>query len=108
MCGCPTKAPGIPVADRERVSIDPSAWGEVMTRNVQGAGVGLYIARESIRAMGGDVWIEDNPSGRGMTSHMRLRLDALPALGNGSRLARNDRAATAASDRVFHELPAGR
>lgn len=102
------EGPGIPVADRERVFDRFVRLGEVMTRDVQGAGVGLYIARESIRAMGGDVWIEDNPSGRGVTFHMRLRLDTLPALGNGSRLARNDRAATAASDRVFLELPAGR
>jgi PAS domain S-box-containing protein len=54
---------GIPPAERERVfekfyRLDPD-----MTGGIGGTGLGLYIARELVRRVGGRVWVEPNEGG---------------------------------------------
>lgn len=65
------QGPGIPAADRERVFERFVRLGNVLTRETQGAGVGLFIARRSVEAMGGKIWAEPAPGG-GSTFHMRM------------------------------------
>lgn len=81
------EGPGVPSADRERIFQRFVRLGDVTTRDTQGAGVGLYIARASLRGMGGDVWVEDGADGRGSVFHVRLPLVAPAARRSGSRLA---------------------
>jgi two-component system, OmpR family, sensor histidine kinase KdpD len=56
------RGPGIPEKERERV------FDKFYRRNrgkgqLPGSGLGLHIAREILRAHGGDLWIEDAPGG---------------------------------------------
>lgn len=55
--------PGVAVADRERVFDKFTRLGDHLTRPQQGVGLGLYIVRRSVEAMGGTVWVDDAPSG---------------------------------------------
>jgi two-component system sensor histidine kinase KdpD len=51
------EGPGIPERDREKV-FDKYYRHSSVRRKVPGSGVGLHIAREIVRAHGGDIWIE--------------------------------------------------
>ncbi len=51
--------PGVPRADRERI-FEPFVRGEGETS--EGAGLGLYIAREVVRAHGGHLGVERSPT----------------------------------------------
>ncbi|MFP5297655.1 MAG: ATP-binding protein [Actinomycetota bacterium] len=84
------EGPGIPLEEREHIFDRFVRLGDVTTRNVQGAGVGLYIARASVRAMGGDVWVEDPPDRPGSVFHVRLPLITAEARRGDSRLATGD------------------
>jgi signal transduction histidine kinase len=55
--------PGIPAADRERVFARFARLDEGRGRDEGGAGLGLAIVRETARAHGGDVRLEDNAPG---------------------------------------------
>jgi PAS domain S-box-containing protein len=57
------RGPGVPVADRDRIFDKFTRLGDHLTRPQQGVGLGLYIVRRSIEAMGGTVWVEDAPGG---------------------------------------------
>jgi signal transduction histidine kinase len=55
------EGPGIPASQRERVfekfyRLDPN-----MTQGVGGTGLGLYICRELIQSMNGEIWVESEP-----------------------------------------------
>lgn len=50
--------PGVPVADRERVFDRFTRLGDHMTRPQQGVGLGLYIARRTVAAVGGRIACE--------------------------------------------------
>jgi signal transduction histidine kinase len=52
------EGPGVPKADRERVFERFVRLGSLLTRETQGAGVGLFIAKKSVEAMNGHVWVE--------------------------------------------------
>jgi signal transduction histidine kinase len=65
------EGPGIPPSQRERVfekfyRLDPN-----MTRGVGGTGLGLYICRELIESMQGQIWVESVP-GAGSTFSFEL------------------------------------
>ena len=57
------RGPGIPVGDREAVFAPFVRLEESRNRGTGGSGLGLSIARSSIRAHGGDVTLSDSPSG---------------------------------------------
>ena len=51
---------GIAVRDRERI-FDKFFRRHAVRDQVPGSGLGLYVAREIMRAHGGNVWVEDEP-----------------------------------------------
>ncbi len=65
------EGPGIPLNQQERIfekfyRLDPH-----MTKGVGGTGLGLYICRELIEGMDGDIWVESSP-GQGSTFSFEL------------------------------------
>lgn len=66
--------PGIPAEAREEV-FKPFYRLDV-SRNVEtgGAGLGLTIARDVVRGLGGDLTLHDSPSGGGLRAQIRLPL----------------------------------
>jgi len=65
------EGPGIPLNQQERIfekfyRLDPH-----MTRGVGGTGLGLYICRELVDTMNGDIWVESAP-GEGSTFSFEL------------------------------------
>ena len=65
------EGPGIPLSQQERVfekfyRLDPN-----MTKGVGGTGLGMYICRELVEAMHGDIWVESLP-GQGSTFSFEL------------------------------------
>ena len=50
--------------------------GEVMTRETEGAGLGLYITKRLVEAMDGEITVESRP-GQGTTFHVTLPLRAV-------------------------------
>jgi signal transduction histidine kinase len=65
------EGPGIPAAQHERIfekfyRLDPN-----MTQGVGGTGLGLYICRELIESMQGEIWVESVP-GEGSTFNFEL------------------------------------
>jgi signal transduction histidine kinase len=65
------EGPGIPLSQQERIfekfyRLDPN-----MTQGVGGTGLGLYICRELVDAMNGDIWVESAP-GAGSTFSFEL------------------------------------
>jgi PAS domain S-box-containing protein len=73
--------PGIPRADQDRVFERFSRLGNVLTRESQGAGVGLFIVRRSIEAMGGRVTIESEAR-KGATFHVTIPMAHPVAVAN--------------------------
>lgn len=65
--------PGIASADQERIFDRFVRLGEVLTRETQGAGIGLFIAKSAVDAMGGRIWVESTP-GKGATFHVEVPL----------------------------------
>jgi PAS domain S-box-containing protein len=55
--------PGVPPGDRDRIFEKFTRLGDHLTRPQQGVGLGLYIARRSLDAMGGDIWCDERPGG---------------------------------------------
>jgi signal transduction histidine kinase len=65
------EGPGIPLSQQERVfekfyRLDPN-----MTQGVGGTGLGLYICRELVETMNGDIWVE-SAQGEGSTFSFEL------------------------------------
>jgi signal transduction histidine kinase len=62
---------GIPAADQRRIfekfyRVDPN-----LSRGIGGTGLGLYICRELVRRMDGDIWV-DSREGEGSTFTFEL------------------------------------
>ena len=57
------EGPGVPPGDRERIFEKFTRLGDHLTRPQQGVGLGLYIARRSLDAMGGEIWCDERPGG---------------------------------------------
>jgi PAS domain S-box-containing protein len=55
--------PGVPFSDRERVFDKFTRLGDHLTRPQQGVGLGLFIARQSVERMGGQIWCDDRAGG---------------------------------------------
>ena len=78
------EGPGIATSDQERIFERFVRLGEVLTRETQGAGIGLFIAKTAMEAMGGRIWVESTP-GEGATFHLEVPLARPMALaGEGS------------------------
>ena len=81
--------PGIAAADLERLFEAFQQLGGANGRPVPGTGLGLTIAREIARAMGGDVAVR-SAIGEGSTFRFEARLPSVPApAGAAHRQARN-------------------
>jgi two-component system sensor histidine kinase KdpD len=57
------RGPGVAPADRDRIFDKFTRLGDHLTRPQQGVGLGLYIVRRSVEAMGGTVWVDEAPGG---------------------------------------------
>jgi PAS domain S-box-containing protein len=69
------QGPGIPEDDQDRIFERFVRLGDVMTRSSQGAGIGLFIAKRSMDAMGGSIWVESR-TGQGATFYITVPLAA--------------------------------
>lgn len=67
------RGPGIPQVDQERIFERFVRLGDVLTRATQGPGVGLFVVKKSMEAMGGEVWVEST-MGQGSTFHVTFQL----------------------------------
>ena len=63
--------PGIAPENHERIFERFVRLGDVLTRETQGAGIGLFIAQRSVEAMGGRIWV-DSKLGEGATFHVSI------------------------------------
>lgn len=70
--------PGIPTVDQDRIFERFVRLGHVLTRETQGPGVGLFIVKKAVEAMGGQVHLESSP-GKGSTFTVTVPL-ARPAV----------------------------
>lgn len=68
------EGPGIARIDQERIFDRFVRLGDALTRDTQGPGVGLFIVKRSVEAMGGSVEVESEPGGGGATFHLRVPL----------------------------------
>jgi signal transduction histidine kinase len=55
--------PGVPAAERGRIFERFARLDDARTRDRGGAGLGLAVVAESVRSMGGQVTVQDAPSG---------------------------------------------
>jgi signal transduction histidine kinase len=65
------EGPGIPLNQQERIFEKFYRLDRQMTKVVGGTGLGLYISRELIEGMDGDIWVESAP-GQGSTFSFEL------------------------------------
>jgi PAS domain S-box-containing protein len=73
---------GIGIASEARERIFERLERAVDSRNYGGLGLGLWIARESARALGGHITVESEP-GKGSTFTVELPLTPRPPVGRG-------------------------
>jgi signal transduction histidine kinase len=68
---------GIGLAEDEREKIFQKFYrvGEEMVRQTEGTGLGLYLARELVRQLGGSITAESSGVGKGTTFRVTLPLD---------------------------------
>jgi PAS domain S-box-containing protein len=67
------EGPGIPKIDQDRIFERFVRLGHVLTRETQGPGIGLFIAKRSIEAMGGSISVDSTPD-EGARFHVRVPL----------------------------------
>ncbi len=63
---------GIPNEERGHLFGRFSRLESAQTSQIRGAGLGLYICRQTMRAMGGDVWLHSSEPGRGSVFALAL------------------------------------
>ena len=69
---------GIPAAERDRIFDRFYRVDDARTSSTGGSGLGLFIARELARAMGGDLTVESE-LGSGSTFTLRVPLAPIPS-----------------------------
>lgn len=74
--GVHDSGPGISSEDQERLFHKFVRLSSSLTTSVRGTGLGLWICRQYVEAMGGSIWVE---SEIGHGSHFQFALPALPA-----------------------------
>ncbi|MCA9003245.1 MAG: hypothetical protein KDB61_15080 [Planctomycetes bacterium] len=57
------RGPGVPASERQAIFGRFHRGGEEETRNTKGTGLGLYLVRRTLEAMGGSVRVGDRPEG---------------------------------------------
>lgn len=57
------EGPGVAPEDRERIFDKFTRLGDPSTSSHRGVGLGLFIARRSLEAMGGEIWCDEGPAG---------------------------------------------
>ena len=67
---------GIPQGERSRLFGRFARMESARASQIRGTGLGLYICRQTLRAMGGDVWLAASEPGRGSTFALALPMDA--------------------------------
>ncbi len=55
--------PGVPRSDQHRIFDKFTRLGDHLTRRQQGVGLGLHIAKQSVLALDGKIWVEPTPGG---------------------------------------------
>ena len=98
------QGPGIPDDDRERI-FEKFTRLDGHGRPAPGVGLGLYIVRRSVEAMGGTVWVDDGPAGG---SAFSFTLPAVPVKAKRAPSGLGDRDAVDRHGRIRAESPAGR
>jgi signal transduction histidine kinase len=56
---------GIPPDERQRLFGRFSRLDSARQSQIRGVGLGLYICRQTLRAMGGDIWLSESAPGKG-------------------------------------------
>jgi signal transduction histidine kinase len=72
---------GIPLEEGERLFTRFSRLTAARSSQIRGTGLGLYICRQLMEAMGGAIWLHESTPGRGSTFALALPLAAPPANG---------------------------
>jgi signal transduction histidine kinase len=67
---------GLAVEEREKIFQKFYRVGEEMVRQTEGTGLGLYLARELVRQVGGSITAESPGVGRGTTFRVTLPLSS--------------------------------
>jgi signal transduction histidine kinase len=75
---------GIPPSEQERIFDKFYRADPLLARGVGGAGLGLYICRELVQRMGGEIELESEP-GKGSTFTVALPVRAAPTAASASR-----------------------
>ncbi len=70
---------GIPVEKRNLIFEDFAQAEISTTRKFGGTGLGLAISKRLVNLMGGQLWMEEGPDGRGSLFHFDARLGNAPA-----------------------------
>ena len=69
---------GIPATERSHLFGRFSRLESAQTSQIRGTGLGLYICRQIVRAMGGDVWLQASVPGHGSVFAFALPEGAIP------------------------------
>jgi len=70
---------GIPADLQEMIFDRFYRIDNALSRDTQGAGLGLYIVRSIVEAHHGEIWIEDSEPGHGTTFAFKLPLSVVPS-----------------------------
>ena len=75
---------GIPEDERERLFGRFSRGDSARTSQIRGTGLGLYICRQNMRAMGGDIWLRASAPGAGSTFALALPAASAAEVGDAA------------------------
>ncbi len=73
---------GIPESERSRLFGRFSRLDSARKSQIRGVGLGLYICRQTLRAMGGDIWLHESEPGKG--SVFAFALPGVPGTASAS------------------------